>query len=443
MRTGPLPVILIKMESKDHTVVPELNFAVEEKEEDYYALEIGPVEKTVMAALLECDKPKDLKELMEITGLERKELVSALASFSVRGFVKRVDPDGPEKPQAAPPSLDLSWEEDKSPQKVKEDNEKKNHGPVSIKIIPDVRVDNEVLQRYLDSIKEKNYYDMLELDPKCGRKDIRGVYYDLVTKYHPDQHRDVNDPYMRELLSDIFSTLTNAYDTLYRKKRRRKYDMTIPEVTGVEDREEEDALAKIFDESLTDVSVLEDNSKEDEEAEEDGQPPGWSFYESALESFRLGDHETADFNFKLATGMEPDCEEYQEGFRRNTEILAKRKLEKLIEKAENLEKQKQFKEAVAVYLKAVELAPDDVELRYTLARIRFLRTFDRVEAEVDISWALALDPNHLDALLLLGRIRAWKGDKESANRTFRHVLQISPGCTKAKQALALFDEQYG
>jgi curved DNA-binding protein CbpA len=434
------------METKDHTIVPELNFAIEEKEEDYYAIEMGTTEKLVIGALASCEKPEDLKKLMEMTGLDRKELVGVLASFSARGLVKRVDPDETEKALTPPPpSLDISWEEEKdeNEEQTEKEEDKNTHEKVSVKIIHDPKVDNKIIKKYLESLKEKNYYDMLDLDPKCGKKDIRDVYYELVTQYHPDRHNDIQDQNTKEILSDIFSLLTEAYDTLYRKKRRRKYDMTIPDVTGAVDHEEDEALAKIFDESFADIPFQEKTSESTEEEGTEDQPPGWAFYESALESFRMGDYEAADFNFKLAVGMEPDREEYQEGFRRNSEILTKRKLEGLIEKASDLEKQKKFKEAIAVYLKAVELSPEDVELRYALARIRFLRTFDRIEAEEDISWALAIEPNHLDSLLLLGRIRAWKGDTEAANRTFRHVLKISPGCTKAKQALALFDEQYG
>ena len=159
----------------------------------------------------------------------------------------------------------------------------------------------------------------------------------------------------------------------------------------------------------------------------------------AVEAFQAGDYQTADLNFKLAAGMEPDRQEYVEGVEKTREILNAKMLAELKREARVLEEDRKYHEAVATLVKASELDPADPELRYTLARIRFLKTMDRLRAEEDVSWAVALDSKHVDALLLMGRIQAWKGNVDMAVSTFKQVLSIVPGHPKAKKALALFE----
>ena len=142
----------------------------------------------------------------------------------------------------------------------------------------------------------------------------------------------------------------------------------------------------------------------------------------------------------MAAGLDPDRPEYQEGLARTREIIVKTQLAELKQEAARLEEERRFEEAVVALVKAVELDPVDPELRYWLARIRFLKTMDRLRAEEDISWAVSLDPHHVEALLLMGRIQAWKGNTEAAVQTFKQVLKLVPGHPKAKQALALFEK---
>ncbi len=289
-------------------------------------------------------------------------------------------------------------------------------------------LDAEGLSRYLQSLKDKHYYDMLGVSPSAERVEIRGAYYDLVSRFHPDQNRNVEDKKVQEILADVFGILTKAYETLYRKKERLKYDRTIPKVTGAQESEEDEALAMLFDESSAYLPA----------AKKDSKPAGWSFYEAAVEAFQAGDYNAADLNFKLAAGMEPGRAEYVEGLEKTREIINKSRLTELKREGKWQEDQRRYHEAIACFSQAVDLDPTDPDLRYALARIRFLKTMDRIRAEEDISWAISLDPDHVEGLLLLGRIQAWKGNFEAAIEAFKKVLAIQPGHKKAHQALELF-----
>jgi curved DNA-binding protein CbpA len=432
------------MDNKEHMAVPLLTFALEGEGEVRYRLEMSPEERKVLIFLAVSGEPENFEALTEATQLERAELVKVLAGLSVKGIIKRTsveieedEEEEEEERREEPAKLTIAPEPEKgeAPEEEIIDYESEVAAPDKEPARPvglaEEELVPEALQTCLESLREKNYYDVLGVSPQAKKLEIRRVYYDLVSKYHPDQHRDVEEELVQKLLGDIFSLITQAYETLYHKKRRYRYDRTIPEVTGVEESEEEEALAALFEEAAPEAPV------DDRQAE--NQPPGWSFYESALDAFKMGDHHAADLNFKLAVGMEPDRPEYQEGLKRNTEILSKRLLEDLRRDAKRLEEGKNFKEAVAALTRAVELDPEDPDLWYALAKIRFLKTMDRDKAEEDLSWALALDPKHVDSLLLLGRMHVWKGNTGLAVETFKEVLTISPGHPKAEQALELFE----
>jgi len=389
-----------------------------------FRMPLDSLDRKILIALAVTGEDESLFDLADTTGLDPAELENALARLVIKGFIERIE---------ARPADEADDEDDvfdEAEFKAIAAAAEQGEAPPEPEEPEEDLFTVEALRNYLESLKDSHYYDMLGIAPQAGLAEIRRVYYQLVASYHPDQHREVDDREIIELLSDIFGLLTEAYETLRNKDRRKKYDRTIPEVTGVEENEEEEALAALFDEGGADLPA---------EPVIDAQPLGWSFYEAAVEAFQAGDYQTADLNFKLAAGMEPDRKEYQEGLEKNRDILNGLQLDELKRECKRLEEERKFQQAVAAYVKAVEIDPTNAELRYNLARLRFLKTLDRLRAEEDVSWAVALAPDHVEALLLMVRIQAWKGSTGQAVKTFKQVLNIVPGHQKAKQALSLFE----
>lgn len=60
----------------------------------------------------------------------------------------------------------------------------------------------------------KNYYDVLGVDKKATKEDIKKAFRKLAQKHHPDKGGD----------EAIFKEITEAYATLADEKRRREYD---------------------------------------------------------------------------------------------------------------------------------------------------------------------------------------------------------------------------
>lgn len=66
--------------------------------------------------------------------------------------------------------------------------------------------------------KEKNYYEILEVEKDASEQDIKLAYRRLAKKYHPDLNKD--DPDAKEKFIEI----KNAYDTLIDTRKRKIYD---------------------------------------------------------------------------------------------------------------------------------------------------------------------------------------------------------------------------
>ena len=90
--------------------------------------------------------------------------------------------------------------------------------------------------------------------------------------------------------------------------------------------------------------------------------------------------------------------------------------------------------AVAAFAEALELEPDNVNARVTLARARYLAG-DQVGAARELRDALGRDPDHPLALFLLGALLEEQGDAEGAQAHYQHALQIDPEHGGAHHAL--------
>lgn len=73
-------------------------------------------------------------------------------------------------------------------------------------------------------MENANYYQLLGVEPTAERAAIRSAYFDLSKKLHPDAYYGKNLGKYRLLMEEVFAKVTEAYETLSRKKRRAKYD---------------------------------------------------------------------------------------------------------------------------------------------------------------------------------------------------------------------------
>jgi curved DNA-binding protein CbpA len=97
---------------------------------------------------------------------------------------------------------------------------------------------------------DKNYYDLLEIEPTASASQLKAAYRKLSKRYHPDITDDIN-----ETRGDMFILINEAYQVLSNEDSRRRYDLelnfyeeysedeepvsTVSEEAEAEDEEEE------------------------------------------------------------------------------------------------------------------------------------------------------------------------------------------------------------
>ncbi len=64
---------------------------------------------------------------------------------------------------------------------------------------------------------KRDYYDILGVDKKAAKKDIKSAYRKLALKYHPDRNKEDN-------AEDKFKEINEAYQVLSDAKKRQTYD---------------------------------------------------------------------------------------------------------------------------------------------------------------------------------------------------------------------------
>lgn len=70
-------------------------------------------------------------------------------------------------------------------------------------------------------MKYKNYYEILGVNRKTSKEDIKLSYRKLAKKFHPDANKD-------DATSDaMFKDINEAYDTLMNEEKRKKYDRQV------------------------------------------------------------------------------------------------------------------------------------------------------------------------------------------------------------------------
>jgi DnaJ-class molecular chaperone len=74
-------------------------------------------------------------------------------------------------------------------------------------------------------VREKNLYQILEIDSNAQQETIKKAYKKLSLKYHPD--KQINSPLSNEDKSNAFIKIREAYEVLSDPDKRKKYDREI------------------------------------------------------------------------------------------------------------------------------------------------------------------------------------------------------------------------
>jgi tetratricopeptide (TPR) repeat protein len=243
-------------------------------------------------------------------------------------------------------------------------------------------------------------------------------------EYSPDRFMKERNPETREQLKEIFRVLTRAYETLSDNTARREYDLSIPEFTGAQEREDDMVLEALWSGEVGPGPLPDANPE-----------LAKSFYENALDDFQKNDHMSAELNFKLAVALDPENDDYKAGLAKSRRILHTELAGEAAVKGLGHEEEGRFRRAIRWMSRAVELDPEVPDYRYDLARLIEAHGQDLNSARMHILMALDRHPGKVDYLLLFGMIQQRLGETSDARRTFKKVLSLDPENETAKEKL--------
>ncbi len=196
-----------------------------------------------------------------------------------------------------------------------------------------------------------DHYAVLGLKWDCPQDEIRGSYYFLARRYHPDRFRSGELKDMLEDIEHYFSQVTEAYNTLIDPERRRLYDEDVASRTTGARKDPQQDTAYLAKQNYARGRQLADRRQ-------------YTDAVRSLENAILLDPSKAPYHLELGRVL----------------ALHPRRRE----------------EAAAALLKALDLDPALVEGYLTLGEL--YRRTDRVEEAVKMyREALRWDPDHVEA----------------------------------------------
>jgi curved DNA-binding protein CbpA len=162
-----------------------------------------------------------ISEVLQLSPLGLEMTQKTLYGLIATGVVEFVPQSG-EKAPPQPPAASRAYRSagaPSTPQPVA--NSEDTPAPPPAEDLEKVRAEILIM---LDKAKTKNYYDLLGVSISASQDEIKKSYYSLAKKFHPDRYHQSTADDLKTALDTIFSTLSQAYDTLKVPATRASYD---------------------------------------------------------------------------------------------------------------------------------------------------------------------------------------------------------------------------
>jgi CheY-like chemotaxis protein len=78
------------------------------------------------------------------------------------------------------------------------------------------------LQALSQKLRGRDYFEVLGVDRKANEQDVRSAYFELAKTTHPDRYSSASEA-LRRVAEEVFGVISQAYETLGNRDRRRAY----------------------------------------------------------------------------------------------------------------------------------------------------------------------------------------------------------------------------
>lgn len=181
-------------------------------------IDLKPEEAFILSRI---DSSTSIAEIMQLSPLGLDKTERTLYGFLSAGIIEFATQNQADSRTYAPPAKGTYRSTEPLPAPPPEEDEE---SLLSTQEINAVKADIFLM---LDAAKVKNYYEFLNVQPNACADEIKKAYYTLAKKYHPDRYHRSTKGEIKEALETIFSTLSQAYETLKVPATRTSYDAKI------------------------------------------------------------------------------------------------------------------------------------------------------------------------------------------------------------------------
>lgn len=278
-------------------------------------------------------------------------------------------------------------------------------------------VDAEAMERLLEDVVRRlhfyaaaDHYEVLGLSRQATTGEIKGAYYQLAKKLHPDRHHHSEQSELRSQLETLFAHITLAYDTLTDPAQRAGYDERIKRSLS------QQPASPIKVSRGVKVEAAASVQRPVPAAHSNGSGELNPSIARASSSESTASAETTEAPQAARVAISNPAQAAEQYYNQGRALFEK----------------KHYHGAVHLLREAVKLDPSRAPYHFHLgmALVRNPRT--RHEAEIHLSKAAELDPYNVQIRVRLGQLYKEVGLAKKASNYFREALSLDPDNRVAK-----------
>lgn len=298
-------------------------------------------------------------------------------------------------------------------------------------------IDRKLRRRILNAfylLPGRTFYELLVIPEDADKAEVRAAYFELSKAFHPDAHFGRELGGLRSKTETVFQRLTEAYETLSRKKRRDEYDKFLAA------QYPRRARRLKVDEATAAALAAEEAKRAAEEAEKANRPPVQVRPRKSLEERRAQAaqrmRQRMDTMLPMARALrqsdrvpetqvrgpeekERAREEALEGLRRALErspTAVASRMEQLLDRALAAEAAGDFNNAVEMLEIVLKQVPDHADANEAWERVRTAASQHSVAADREAAVAAERDGKWRSAARAWSAVADSEPGDENANR---------------------------
>lgn len=328
-----------------------------------------------------------------------------------------------------------------------------------VELAPERKKEILDMEQALDS---KNFFELLGVDVKTPTSEVKGAFYELSKKFHPDKYFKKNLGSFRARIERIFRQLTLAQETLTDATKRAAYLKANPQAGRVVAQavpvspqvskaaptssqpapttsQREPSKAPV-NAAPTPEDLRRDEERNAERRSRLARHPYLAkgqkvkeLVKRAQDLARKGEWSQAFAQANAATQIEPLNREA-------LKILSETRMRNEFDRAEaefqkgqKAQEDEKFAMAVAAFKTALSIYPSHARAAYMIGLLALEKGADLQEAQSFAQKAVESDPKQVDHQLLLARIHDRMGAKALAKKSYEDVLRLDPKNEEAKK----------